>query len=122
MWYIFPQIRGLGPSPTAEYYAIRDQAETQAYLSHPLLGKRLHECISNLLQLTVNSADDIFPYPDNLKFCSSMTLFEYCATDKTDYKRAIDALCNGHRDEKTLALVQLKHKTYLQQRMHHHDY
>lgn len=81
MWFIFPQIRGLGSSETAQYYAIASKQEAVAYLDHPLLGPRLRECTQLVLDIRDRSIDEIFAYPDNLKFHSSMTLFAHATTD-----------------------------------------
>ena len=75
MWYIFPQLSGLGHSQTARYYAIRDRAEAEAYLAHPVLGKRLLEISSELLKLESSDATAVMGWPDDLKLKSSMTLF-----------------------------------------------
>jgi uncharacterized protein (DUF1810 family) len=79
MWYIFPQIDGLGRSPTARYYSIKNIEEARQYLNHPVLGKRLLECTEALLAAKGRSLSEIFGYPDDLKFRSSMTLFEKIA-------------------------------------------
>src|SRR5690348_3268527 len=75
MWFIFPQIDGLGCSSTAKFYAIKSKDEAKAYLNHPRLGKRLNECAEALLKIKGKSATEIFGYPDDLKLRSSMTLF-----------------------------------------------
>src|SRR5882724_8289609 len=75
MWFIFPQIDGLGSSSTARFYAIKSSQEAKAYLKHPVLGRRLIECSEALLQLKGKSASEIFGFPDELKLRSSMTLF-----------------------------------------------
>jgi uncharacterized protein (DUF1810 family) len=75
MWFIFPQLRGLGHSAMADRYAISSRAEAQAYLAHPILGSRLKECAQLVGGVENRSAEDIFGYPDHLKFRSSMTLF-----------------------------------------------
>ena len=75
MWYIFPQLKGLGRSPTAQYYGIADQQEAREFLNHPVLGAHLREISQALLELTTSDANEVFGFPDNLKLCSSMTLF-----------------------------------------------
>ncbi|MCP5160804.1 MAG: DUF1810 domain-containing protein [Hahellaceae bacterium] len=102
MWFVFPQIEGLGHSPTATFYAVKSVDETQAYLHHHLLGARLRECTEILLNLTGRSLSEILGYPDDLKFCSSMTLFDAVASDNRLFGKAIDRYCEGRRDEKTL--------------------
>ncbi len=105
MWFVFPQFAGLGFSSTAAYYAIKSVAEARAYLSHPVLGPRLQECVEALLELDGLTVSVIFGYPDDLKFCSSMTLFDFVAPDNTLFKEAIDKYCGGRRDDKTLTLL-----------------
>jgi uncharacterized protein (DUF1810 family) len=105
MWFVFPQIEGLGTSTTASYYAIKSIAEAKAYLHHPVLGPRLQECTEILLSIKGLSASDVFGYPDNLKFCSSMTLFNFVVSGDTLFEDAINKYCGGHRDEKTLAIL-----------------
>ncbi|MDQ6757435.1 MAG: DUF1810 domain-containing protein, partial [Bacteroidota bacterium] len=77
MWFIFPQIEGLGHSLTAKYYSIKNIAEAKEYIAHPVLGKRLLECASILSNINGKSADEIFGYPDNMKLRSCITLFNF---------------------------------------------
>jgi len=105
MWFVFPQLAGLGRSSTAGFYAIKSLAEAQAYLNHTILGARLRECTGILLQQGGLSAADVFAFPDDLKFCSSMTLFDHVATDTTLFNDAIMKYCHGKKDERTLALI-----------------
>ncbi|MGB5706553.1 MAG: DUF1810 domain-containing protein [Arenicellales bacterium] len=105
MWFVFPEIEGLGSSPTASQFAIKSIAEAEAYLHHPILGPRLRECTTTLLSSSGLSASDVFGYPDDLKFCSSMTLFDHVAPDNSLFADAISKYCEGHRDEKTLAIL-----------------
>jgi uncharacterized protein (DUF1810 family) len=107
MWFIFPQIDGLGSSQTASHYAIRTLGEAKAYLRHPVLGPRLKECTNILLGLQGLSVSDVFGYPDDLKFCSSMTLFEFVAPEDAPFRKAIHKYCAGQRDELTLAILKL---------------
>ncbi|MCT2398024.1 DUF1810 domain-containing protein [Novosphingobium mangrovi (ex Huang et al. 2023)] len=106
MWFVFPQIAGLGRSPTAQYYAIADLGEARAYLAHPVLGRRLAECTDRMLDWGgKRSAASILGGIDALKFRSSMTLFEAAARDPAQgarFARALDAFCQSHRDERTL--------------------
>jgi len=81
MWFIFPQLRGLGSSPMARHYAIGSLAEARAYLAHPLLGARLRECTALVNRLEVTTAEALFGHPDYLKFRSCMTLFAQAAGD-----------------------------------------
>jgi uncharacterized protein (DUF1810 family) len=108
MWFIFPQIDGLARSPTAAYYAIKSLDEAKAYLEHPILGSRLEECSRTLLGLERLSTSDIFGYPDDLKFCSSMTLFDRAASQNDLFAKAIIRYCAGQRDQKTLAILNAK--------------
>ncbi|MGB5201603.1 MAG: DUF1810 domain-containing protein [Sedimenticolaceae bacterium] len=105
MWFIFPQIDGLARSSTASYFAIRSIDEAKAYLEHPVLGSRLQECTRMLLGLNQTSASDVFGYPDDLKFCSSMTLFDHAAPDNDLFEAAIIRYCAGERDQKTSAIL-----------------
>ena len=89
MWFVFPQLKGLGHSPMAEKYAIASQEEAAAYLEHPILGPRLRECTALVNQIEDRSLDQIFGYPDDLKFRSSMTLFAQAATDNQVFKAAL---------------------------------
>lgn len=106
MWYIFPQIDGLGFSPTAKRYSIKGPEEARQYLNHPVLGKRLLECTEAVLALRGGSVSEIFGYPDDMKFRSSMTLFEKIAGPGSVFSAALDRYCNGERDTATLRLMQ----------------
>jgi uncharacterized protein (DUF1810 family) len=102
MWFIFPQIAGLGRSEMSARYAIANLAEARAYVAHPLLGARLAECTDTMLGWAGRkNARAILGSVDALKFCSSMTLFE--AADGARYTKAIEAFCDGERDALTLA-------------------
>ena len=105
MWYVFPQIDGLGHSSTARHYAIKSLAEARAYLGHPLLGARLAECTRAMLEHRDLTAHEILGYPDDLKFHSSMTLFEHAAEDKDLFARAIGSYFAGRRDAMTLMIL-----------------
>lgn len=105
MWFIFPQIQGLGFSPTAQYYAIKGIDEARAYLAHPLLGARLVECVAAVNALEGRTLGQIFGSPDHMKFGSSMTLFELAAGDGSEFAEALDKYCGGQRDEATLRLA-----------------
>ena len=105
IWFVFPQIRGLGLSPTSQHYGISGIDEARAYLSHPVLGPRLVECAEALLALKGRTASAIMPYPDDLKLRSSMTLFERVAGPGSVFSRVIEEYYQGHRDERTLELL-----------------
>lgn len=107
MWFIFPQIEGLGSSPMAQRFAIASRAEAEAYLDHPLLGPRLRECTRLVTAVECRAIDAILGYPDDLKFRSSMTLFASVAGDKTDFAAALDKFYGGEIDRSTLARLQL---------------
>src|SRR5256886_2588828 len=81
MWFVFPQLRGLGSSPTARHYAITSLEEARAYLAHEVLGERLRECARLVNRIEGRTIEEIFGYPDHLKFRSCMTLFERAAVD-----------------------------------------
>ncbi len=106
MWFVFPQLRGLGRSSTAEFYGIVSLDEARAYLAHPVLGLRLDECTRIVLRANAHSLHAIFGSPDDMKFRSSMTLFGRVA-DETDspYRQALERWCGGMPDERTLALI-----------------
>ena len=107
MWYIFPQVAGLGFSETSRYYAIKNLDEARAYLHHPVLGPRLIEICRALLELDSNNAGDIFGSPDDMKLRSSMTLFaEVENTDKV-FILVLDKFFKGLEDDKTLHLLGL---------------
>jgi len=105
MWFIFPQLLGLGRSPTARFYAIASAAEARAYLDHPLLGARLEACAGAMLAHRGRSPDSILGAVDALKFRSSMTLFEAVAARPEPFARALDLFYKGARDETTLELL-----------------
>jgi uncharacterized protein (DUF1810 family) len=102
MWFVFPQIAGLGSSPTAQQYAIRSLDEARAYLAHPVLGPRLTEAASAVLAVEGRSASDILGYPDDLKLRSSMTLFARAASDPGVFQQVLDRYYDGP-DPRTLA-------------------
>lgn len=103
MWFIFPQIRGLGSSETAQYFAISSRGEAIAYAAHPVLGSRLRECTGFVLQVGDKSVEQIFGYPDNLKFHSSMTLFAQTADDNQIFLETLKKHFAGALDPQTLA-------------------
>ena len=105
MWFVFPQIAGLGHSPTSQHYAIRCLDEARAYLRHPVLGPRLVACAQALLALAGRSAGGIFGSPDDVKLRSSMTLFELAQPEHAVFAAVIDKYFNGVRDEKTIRLA-----------------
>jgi len=105
MWFVFPQIKGLGFTSTANYYAIQSLDEAKAYLSHPVLGQRLLECCQLLLQLQNKTADEMFGFPDVLKLKSSMTLF-LLASDKPVFQQVLDKYYEGGKDDKTIKIVE----------------
>ncbi len=105
MWFIFPQIAGLGSSPTAQRFAIRSMDEATAFLAHPILGPRLRECTTLALTHPDRSAASIFPYPDDLKFHSSLTLFAAADPDTPLFRQALGTFFSGQRDETTLSLL-----------------
>jgi len=106
MWFVFPQIRGLGHSPTAQHFSIRSRAEAEAYLRHPVLGARLRECMALVNAVEGRGISDIFGYPDDLKFRSSMTLFAEVAPEEQVFRQALDKYFGGEPDERTVALME----------------
>lgn len=105
MWFIFPQLRGLGHSATAQFYGIGSLAEARAYFDHPLLGPRLRQCTEAVLASRTTSLRELFGTPDDLKFCSSMTLFSIAEADKPLFQRALERWCDGQQDENTRRLL-----------------
>ena len=105
MWFIFPQLRGLGSSPTAVRFAISSADEARAYLAHELLGPRLRECARMVARIDGRSAEDIFGWPDDMKLRSSMTLFARAADDNADFVAVLDKFYGGEEDPATLALL-----------------
>lgn len=105
MWYVFPQMAGLGSSRLSRRYAIASRAEADAYLAHPVLGPRLHECTALVNGVEGRSATEIFGSPDDLKFRSSMTLFDAVADDPTPFETALERYYGGDPDPKTLELL-----------------
>lgn len=106
MWFIFPQIAGLGRSETARFYAIASLDEAVAYLQHHVLGPRLRECTTLVNHVTGRSLADIFGYIDAIKFRSCMTLFARATTDNAIFHEALDKYCAGQMDEATVELLQ----------------
>ena len=102
MWFVFPQIEGLGFSAMAARYAIASRAEAIAYLRHPVLGPRLVECTKLFLAVDGGSLQAILGSPDDLKFCSSMTLFAETADDPAVFERALAKYCDGRHDARTV--------------------
>lgn len=105
MWYVFPQIAGLGRSETARFYSIRDKREAEDYLAHPVLGARLVEISNALLEIEGKTANQIFGSPDDLKLKSSMTLFNSLDGAPTVFRQVLDKFFDGAKDWKTLDLI-----------------
>jgi len=105
MWFVFPQIAGLGQSPKAQFYAISSLDEARAYLSHPVLGHRLVECTHLVDTVEGRTAYEIFGSPDDLKFHSSMTLFSLADPYEPTFDLALDKYYGGRGDQRTLELL-----------------
>ena len=103
MWFVFPQIAGLGRSPTAQTYAISGRAEAEAYVAHPVLGPRLRECAQVLVDLGADDPVEILGPVDAQKLQSSMTLFEAVAPDEPGFQRVLDQYFANERDRATLS-------------------
>jgi uncharacterized protein (DUF1810 family) len=103
MWFIFPQISGLGHSITAHRFAVSSLAEAAAYLAHPVLGLRLRECAALVDSIERRSIDEIFDYPDDMKFHSSMTLFAHAAPREPIFAACLQKYFGGQPDPRTLA-------------------
>lgn len=106
MWFVFPQLRGLGHSSAAQFYGIESLEEAQAYLAHPLLGARLERCTRAVQENSAHTLRDLFGLPDNLKFHSSMTLFARASREKGIlYEQALEHWFGGQEDEETVRLL-----------------
>ena len=105
IWYIFPQIEGLGKSDTTKLYAIKSLEEGGAYLEHPVLGQRLVEACEILLNLKDASMDEVMGFPDDLKLLSSMTLFEFISGSNSIFTKMIELYFDDERDKGTLKLI-----------------
>jgi len=105
MWYIFPQLRGLGKSSMANFYGIQDLTEAEAYYAHPLLGKHLKEISTALLRIDNKSATEIFGYPDDLKLHSCMSLFAQIKHVDKVFQHVIDKYFEGLPDKQTIRLL-----------------
>ena len=105
MWFVFPQLRGLGISSMSQRFAMASLAEARAYLAHPLLGPRYRECVSALQDLVGTTAVAVFGEVDAAKLASSLTLFAEAAPDDRLFTAALDRWFGGRRDEKTLTLL-----------------
>ncbi len=102
MWFVFPQLRGLGGSPTAVHYGIASLEEARAYLGHDLLGPRLRECARLVNAVRGRSVSEIFGSPDDLKLRSSMTLFARATDDNEEFLALLDKYYDGQQDQLTL--------------------
>jgi uncharacterized protein (DUF1810 family) len=105
MWFVFPQVAGLGSSPMAVRYALASVAEARAYLAHPVLGPRLHEAVGLMLRHADRAPEAILGAIDAMKLRSSMTLFEAADPDAAPFRAALDAFYAGEPDPRTLALL-----------------
>lgn len=105
MWYIFPQIDGLGFSYTSKLYAIKNKQEADAYLRHPVLGNRLIEISEALMKIEAKSANRVFGSPDDMKLKSSMTLFGALDNTNEVFQKVLDTYFNGEKDQRTLKLI-----------------
>ncbi len=105
MWYIFPQIAGLGSSETSRFYAVKTKAEAELYLAHPVLGARLVEISEALLEIEDKTANQIFGSPDDMKLKSSMTLFGALKNTNPVFQSVLDEYFNGTNDLRTLQLI-----------------
>ena len=107
MWFVFPQLKALGRSSMAQLYGLHDLIEAQSYWAHPVLGSRLKECVFAVLEVPSVTAHEIFGSPDDLKFCSCLTLFEQVSPDQC-FGAALERFYGGRRDEKTMALLEVR--------------
>ena len=107
IWYIFPQIDGLGSTDMTKLYSIKSVQEASAYLEHPILGKRLIESCEILLNLDVPSISDVMGFPDDLKLRSSMTLFEYVSEPKSIFKKVLMRYFDNDLDKASLEIIKV---------------
>lgn len=107
MWYIFPQLSGLGSSPMARHYALSGLEETKAFLAHPLLGTRLVNISALLLSLDKGNPTEIFGFPDDIKLRSSMTLFALACPEEPVFQQVLDRFFGGNKDPLTLRLLRI---------------
>lgn len=105
MWFVFPQLKALGQSSMAKYYGLHDLTEARSYWGHPVLGPRLKECVAAVLSVESRSVHQIFGSPDDLKFCSCLTLFELLDVE-TCFGAALDRFYEGRRDSITQSLME----------------
>jgi uncharacterized protein (DUF1810 family) len=105
MWFIFPQVLGLGFTETSRFYGIKDLKEADAYLGHPVLGSRLIEISNELLRLQSDDARQVFGTPDDLKLKSSMTLFSLLPNTNPVFEQVLAKFYNGEKDRKTVQIV-----------------
>jgi len=109
MWFVFPQLDGLGSSPTAKLYAIESAGEARAYLAHPVLGPRLQECFQALLALEGKSASEILGFPDDIKLRSCATLFGAISPPGSVFQRLLEKYFPDGPDQATLRLLKSGH-------------
>lgn len=105
MWWIFPQIAGLGMTSTSHFYSIKSLDEAKAFLNHPYLGKNIRELSNVLLMLDIDDASVVMGYPDDLKLCSSMTLFAEAAPEEDLFQKVLNKFYDGKKDERTLDIL-----------------
>jgi len=108
IWYIFPQVAGLGYSPMAQEHAIESRDEAVAYLNHAVLGSRLQRCCEALLQHQAQRIQDILGFPDDLKLRSSMTLFATISTQGSVFHKVLNTFYSGQMDERTIAFLDVR--------------
>jgi uncharacterized protein (DUF1810 family) len=105
MWFIFPQIEGLGLSSTAKHYSIKGITEANEYIAHPILSARLLECSNIILKIEGKSANEIFGYPDDLKLKSCMTLFNFVSPELKVFAHVLNKYFSNGQDERTLSIL-----------------
>lgn len=105
IWYVFPQIQGLGVSSTTAYFSIKDLNEAKDYYAHPILATRLIEITGELLKIQTDDPMTVFGYPDAYKVRSCMTLFKYAAPEQELFHMVLDKFCRGMEDDKTVEIL-----------------
>ncbi len=106
MWFVFPQIEGLGFSENSKLYALKNTKEAEEFLNHPVLGKRLVDISKELLKLKTNNPEEVFGFTDSLKLKSSMTLFSSLENTDDVFEKVLEKFFNGERDERTVGVVE----------------
>lgn len=110
IWYVFPQIRGLGSSHMSQKYALSGLEEARAYLAHPVLEPQLLECCQAALEIPTNDPREVFGFPDDVKFCSCLTLFALAEPSRPIFEELLDKFYDGKKDPRTIRILEQMEK------------